>query len=41
MMSVHMEVHSKGYFLMRIQSKFEEWFMMTVLEFLSGAVRMQ
>ena len=23
MMSVHMEVHSKGYFLMRIRSKFE------------------
>ena len=23
MMLVHMEVHSKGYFLMRIQSKFE------------------
>ena len=25
MMLVHMEVHLKGYFLMRIQSKFEAW----------------
>ena len=25
MILVHMEVHSKGYFLMRIQSKFEAW----------------